>query len=179
LFKVTPTGGALSAAYPPFVLRERNRGARTTHRLTGVQMPHTRFALLGSLACTLAFATPSTAQGVSVPAPGHTIVVNLIEQPGPKPFAFQPAQFSAHTGDTLRFVQASATMHNVHFKSLPKGAKLGSAATSQYLTAKGQSYTVVIDSRFVDGTYEIVCDPHELIGMHGFLTVSSAAGGHH
>lgn len=139
-----------------------------------------RFAVLGSVVCTFAFTAPSAAQSANVPAaPGHTIVVNLIEQPGPKPFAFQPAQFSAHAGDTLRFVQASATMHNVHFKSMPKGAKLGSAATSQYLTAKGQSYTLVIDSRFVDGTYEIVCDPHELIGMHGFLTVSSGAGGHH
>lgn len=65
-------------------------------------------------------------------------------------------------------------MHNVHFKTAPKGAKLGSAAMSQYLTTKGQSYSLVVDSRFVDGTYEIVCDPHEMIGMHAFLSVVGA-----
>jgi plastocyanin len=45
---------------------------------------------------------------------------------------------------------------------------------SQYLTTKGQAYTLVVDSRFVDGVYEIVCDPHETIGMHAFLTVTGA-----
>lgn len=101
----------------------------------------------------------------------HLVVVSLVERPGAKPFAFEPANFTAQRGDTLRFVQASATMHNVHFKTQPKGAKLGGAATSPYLTNKGQSYTLVVDSRFTEGTYEIVCDPHDAIGMHGFLTV--------
>jgi plastocyanin len=140
-------------------------------------MPRTCFALLGSAACALVFALPAAAQGATsaLSAP-HTIVVTLVDQSGAKPFAFSPANFSAHNGDTLRFVQGSATMHNVHVKSQPKGAKLGSAAVGPYLTAKGQSYSLVIDSRFVDGTYEIVCDPHEMIGMHGFLTVTGGAG---
>jgi plastocyanin len=114
------------------------------------------------------------------PTTPHTIVVKLVEQPGPMPYAFEPAAFTAETGDTIRFVQAASVMHNVHFKSMPKGAKLGSAAVSQYLTTKGQSTSVVIDSRFSDGKYEIVCDPHEMTGMHAFLTVeqrSTAAGG--
>ena len=101
----------------------------------------------------------------------HVITVKLIERTGAKPFAFDPLNFTAQRGDTLRFVQATETMHNVHFKTQPKGAKLGSNFSSPYLTAKGQTFTVVIDSRFTDGTYEIMCDPHELIGMHAFLTV--------
>ncbi len=44
-------------------------------------------------------------------------VISLVERPGTMPFAFEPANFTAQRGDTLRFVQASATMHNVRFKT--------------------------------------------------------------
>ncbi|MEP6508179.1 MAG: plastocyanin/azurin family copper-binding protein, partial [Gemmatimonadales bacterium] len=96
----------------------------------------------------------------------------LVERPGSKvPFAFEPAAFTARRGDTLRFVQLANTMHNVHFKTQPSGSKLGSASMSPYLTTKGQAYTLVVDSRFAVGRYEIVCDPHETIGMKAILTV--------
>ena len=105
----------------------------------------------------------------------HLIVIKLIEVPGTAmPFAFEPAKFTAVRGDTLQFVQFANTMHDVHFKTEPKGAKLGGAAVSPYLTTKGEKYSIVVDSRFVDGTYEIVCDPHEMIGMHAFLTVQGS-----
>ena len=135
-------------------------------------MSRTRLLITACLSIGIAIAMPAGAQsaasGASVP---HVIVVKLVAQSGAKPFAFEPANFTAQRGDTLRFVEASGTMHNVHFTSQPKGAKLGAAATSPYLTAKGQSYTIVVDSRFTEGKYEIVCDPHEMLGMHGFLTV--------
>ena len=70
-------------------------------------------------------------------------------------------------------VQLANTMHNVHFKTQPSGSRLGSAAVSPYLTTKGQAYTVVVDSRFGVGRYEIVCDPHEMIGMKAILTVEA------
>jgi plastocyanin len=124
--------------------------------------------LAGGLAIAMSAGAQSVAPAARTP---HVIVVSLVERSGAKPFAFEPANFTAQRGDTLRFVQASATMHNVHFKTQAKGAKLGGAATSPYLTSKGQAYTMVVDSRFADGTYEIVCEPHEMIGMHGFLTV--------
>jgi plastocyanin len=130
-----------------------------------------RNAVLASFIGTLGYASVALAQA---PAP-HTIVVKLIEQPGPMPYAFEPATFTAEPGDTIKFVQAAAVMHNVHIKTAPKGARLGSVAVSQYLTSKGQSTSLVIDSRFVDGKYEIVCDPHETIGMHAFLTVEGRA----
>ena len=107
----------------------------------------------------------------------HVITVKLIERTGAKPFAFDPLNFTAQRGDTLRFVQATETMHNVHFKTQPKGAKLGGAAISPNLTTKGQTYTIVVDSRFAEGKYEFVCDPHEAIGMHAFLTVRGGTAG--
>ncbi len=131
-------------------------------------MSRTHFLITACLSIGVALAMPAGAQSVVSP---HVIVVSLVDRPGAVPFAFEPANFTAQRGDTLRFVQASAQMHNVHFKGQPKGAKLGGAAISPYLTAKGQSYTVVVDSRFSEGKYEIVCDPHDALGMHGFLTV--------
>jgi plastocyanin len=138
----------------------------------------TRFAFLGSLTFALTIAASAAAQDTgaasATPAAGpHTIVIKLVERGGPVPYAFEPSNFSAHQGDTLRFVQMASTMHNVHFTSVPKGAKLGSAAESQYLTTKGTAYTLVVDARFVPGKYEIVCDPHAAIGMHAFLSVDS------
>ena len=130
-------------------------------------MKSVRIAVIASFIGTLGFASIAAAQAT---AP-HTIVVKLVEQAGPMPYGFEPANFTAEPGDTIKFVQAASVMHNVHFKTTPKGAKLGSAAVSQYLTTKGQSTSLIIDSRFVDGKYEIVCDPHETIGMHAFLTV--------
>ena len=131
-----------------------------------------RLVVSACLASGLAIALPAGAQKVAHGAPApHVIVVRLVDRPGTMPFAFEPANFTAQRGDKLRFVQASATMHNVHFKTQPKGAKLGGAAISPNLTTKGQTYTILVDSRFAEGKYEFVCDPHEAIGMHGFLTV--------
>jgi plastocyanin len=139
-------------------------------------MTRTWFLMGACLAGSVAVAPLARAQsGAVVTAAPHSIVITLVERPGAMLFAFEPSTFTAERGDTLRFVQAAATMHNVHFKTQPKGAKLGSAAISPYLVAKGQAYTVVVDSRFTDGTYELVCDPHETIGMHAFLTVHGTA----
>jgi len=147
-----------------------------------ILMSRIRFGVLGLIA-SMASATQLVAQDAthvesaiaSAAAVPHTIVIKLVERPGAMPFAFEPASVTAHYGDTLKFVQFAATMHNVHFKTAPKGARLGSAGTSQYLTAKGQTYALVVDARFVDGTYEVVCDPHELIGMHAFIAVTGGA----
>lgn len=136
-------------------------------------------ALIASLSLLTARARPVAAQehdSRAAAAAPRTIEIKLVEQAGPKPYGFDPATIVAHRGDTLRFVQAASALHDVHFKVQPKGSRLGAAATSQYLTAKGQTYVLVVDARFADGTYEIVCDPHESIGMHAFLTVTTADG---
>lgn len=105
----------------------------------------------------------------------HVIVVKLAETGGSKPYAFEPSNIVAEPGDTLRFVDGSNMMHNVHFTSTPRGAHLGSATTGPYLSNTGQAYTVVIDSRFTDGKYVLVCDPHQTLGMEATLTVEPAA----
>src|SRR5512132_2004168 len=140
----------------------------------------TRFLLSSCVATSLALAVPAAAQTAARvrPVAPHRIVVKLVERPGDKVrFAFDPATFTAEPGDTLEFVQFANTMHNVRFKTQPIGAKLGRAAVSRYLSTKGQTYDLVVDSRFADGTYEIVCDPHGMMGMHAFLTVQGAANG--
>ena len=126
--------------------------------------------------CVLALcAVPAPARAQASASP-HLITIKLVEKPGDKlPFAFEPAAFSAERGDTLRFVQFANTIHNVHFKKVPSGAKLGGATSSGYLATKGQAITLVVDGRFAPGTYEIVCDPHETIGMHALLTVGAPA----
>lgn len=125
-------------------------------------------------AAVAAYAAPIAAQSATGAAP-HTIIVKLIERGGSTPYAFEPANIQVERGDTVRFVQDANVPHNVRFTKEPAGAKLGSATTSPYLVAKGQSYQLVIDSRFTDGAYTYVCDPHEMIGMHGAMTVSGGA----
>ena len=125
-----------------------------------------------ALAAILALAARGTAQ----PRPatgGHVVVVKLIERPGDKPFAFDPAVVTVERGDTVRFTEAAGTMHNVRFTKVAPGAHLGSATSGPYLTTKGQTYDVVIDKRFALGAYEYVCDPHAAIGMKGTLVVKS------
>jgi plastocyanin len=128
------------------------------------------FSCVTSTILVLAFAAvqrPATAHAQTTP---HLIVVKLVDAPNQQ-YAFEPATISAQRGDTVRFVQHSTAPHDVAFRTTPKGAKLGAASTSPYLTADGQTYDLVIDDRFVDGTYAFVCEPHESTGMHGTLTV--------
>jgi plastocyanin len=139
-------------------------------------MIRTRFLVLAGLVAIGTAGHAQTTVPAAVTTAPHLIVIKLIQVPGKMPYAFEPSNFTASPGDTLRFVEAADAMHNVHFKTMPKGAKLGGAATSPYLTALGQSYTIVVDKRFTDGKYELVCDPHDAVGMHAFLTVTGASG---
>jgi plastocyanin len=153
------------------MMNDRAGGLRPSHTLEEAPMFITRLALVGASALALALSTSPTARAQAA-TPPHTIVIRLTDSGGPQPYRFEPDVISASRGDTLRFVQAGTTLHNVHFISVPKGAKLGSLTTSDYLTTKGQAFTVVLDSRFPDGRYEIVCDPHMAVGMRAVLTVS-------
>lgn len=137
-------------------------------------MLHTPYQVSGLLAIVCLMAVPLRAQTGSTGA-GHVVIVKLVMRNGSMPFAFEPASATVQRGDTLRFVEDAGVMHNVHFKNHPDGARLGGAATGPYLTNKGQTYNLVIDGRFTDGKYEFVCDPHEMLGMKGLLTVETAS----
>jgi plastocyanin len=129
-----------------------------------------------SLAALLVLSARVNGQTASSPGP-HMIVVKLVETGKAMPYAFEPAIAVAQRGDTLRFMEGAGVMHNVHFTKQAPGAKLGRAATGPYLMTKGQTYDLVVDGRFTEGTYEYVCQPHEAIGMKGTLVVKSRGVG--
>jgi plastocyanin len=109
-------------------------------------------------------------------------------------FSFKPAKVTVQPGDTVRFVQTTATPHNVEFREVPEGATLGEkyvvpveeigtrAATfpparmGPYLLEKGKTYEFVITEAFTTGTYDYVCTPHEAMGMKGKLVVEEMPG---
>lgn len=135
-------------------------------------MSRIRLLIPASLVAMLALSARANGQNAAPPGP-HTIVVKLVDKGGATPYAFEPAIAIAQRGDTVRFIEGAGVMHNVHFTKQPPGAKLGATAMGPYLTTKGQTYDVVIDKRFAEGTYEYVCDPHAAIGMKGTLVVKS------
>jgi plastocyanin len=137
-------------------------------------MSRTSFCLAASLASLCVLAAPMRAQ--SAPATGgHLVIVKLVTRAGSIPYAFEPASVTAQVGDTLRFIEDAAMLHNVRFTSHPRGSKLGAATTGPYLTTKGQTYDLLVDGRFTEGHYDFVCDPHATLGMHGELTVGKRA----
>ena len=104
------------------------------------------------------------------PANPRTYVVAMVER-GQYGIAFEPQRTRARSGDTVRFVQQGALPHNVLFRSVPAGARLGNAAESRLLTKLGETYDLVLDARFPPGKYLFVCVPHETLGMAGLLYV--------
>ena len=135
-------------------------------------MTRTSRLLVALLASAPLVAGTTQAQGSARPV-GHLVVVKMVDRGGSTPYAFEPARVAVQPGDTLRFLEDAAVVHNVRFKDHPSAAHLGSAGTGPYLTAKGQTYDLVIDGRFASGTYTFVCDPHEAMGMRGTLTVGT------
>lgn len=97
--------------------------------------------------------------------PAHVRVVHLIG------YTYEAADIVARRGDTLRFVQKSALPHNVEFTGTPPGAALGTAEVGPYVIAEGDTYDLVLDTRFVPGTYSFHCTPHQSLGMKGTLVV--------
>ncbi len=127
-----------------------------------------RGVLIAALMTIFVPLSPARAQ-----AARHLVSVKMVGKAGGQ-FTFEPATFAVQRGDTVRFIQASSAPHNVHFTTIPKGAKLGKALSGPYLMAMNATYDVAIDKRFVDGTYGIICDPHESVGMRATMTVGAA-----
>jgi plastocyanin len=125
-----------------------------------------------TVAAIFAAAAPAAAQTPAVPA-AHVVVVKLVLRNDPAvPFAFEPGVVHVERGDTVRFVEAANAVHNVRFVSQAPGAKLGTAAVGPFLAKVGDAYTLAIDSRFALGSYQFVCEPHQMIGMKGTMIVS-------
>ncbi|MFQ5890322.1 MAG: plastocyanin/azurin family copper-binding protein [Gemmatimonadota bacterium] len=129
------------------------------------------------------------------PHPGHTpqdsatrtIIVKMVE------FAFEPPVVVSRAGDVVRFVQTTATPHNVQFRVVPKGTELTfqgptTAVDTEpvrvgyppprmgpFLIKPGQAYEIVISEEFPTGLYRYVCTRHEKLGMSGEIGVAPSA----
>jgi plastocyanin len=121
-------------------------------------------------------AVAGTAEAQTAAAKGKVVTVQMVDKSATE-YRFEPAAIAVQPGDTLRFVTTGAMTHNVEWKVVPAGAKLGDAQVGPYLTAKGQTYELVIDDRFPAGEYEIICTPHQTLGMQAKVTIGKGAGG--
>jgi plastocyanin len=121
-------------------------------------------------------AVAGTAEAQSAAAKGKVVTVQMVDKSATE-YRFEPATINVQVGDTLRFVTTGAMTHNVEWKVVPTGAKLGDSQVGPYLTAKGQTYEVVIDDRFAPGEYEIVCTPHQTLGMQAKITIGKGGTG--
>lgn len=134
-------------------------------------------------------AVAATAAGTLGVGPAHAqekprlVVVKMVD------FAFEPARIEVRHGDVLRFVQATASPHNVEFRETPGGTQLDPSSVPSvsatgataidippprmgpFLVQKGQTYEFVIGEFFAPGEHEIVCTPHEAMGMKGVIVV--------
>lgn len=125
-----------------------------------------RLLVLGAALAAIAAATPADTTSGDPDEP-RTFGVSLVD------FAFEPATLTVRRGDVVRFVQKGIQPHNVEFREMPKGAKLGDSRMGPFLVKKGDVYELRIDGRFAPGVYEFVCTPHELMGMVGRFTVAA------
>jgi manganese oxidase len=101
----------------------------------------------------------------------RTIEVSLMEN-GTEMY-FEPARIEARRGDIVRFTQKGVVPHNVQFvrNDAPDGVDIGEYWSGPFLNQKDESYEIVVDERFADGTYEFNCLPHIAMGMVGTLVV--------
>lgn len=137
--------------------------------------------MVATTAALILTVSPATAQEGALQKP-RTVVVKMVD------FGFEPATLMVSVGDTVRFVQATASPHNVEFRTVPEGAELAEipvppaegpsgtlssppALMGRYLTQVGETYEILIDEHFAAGTYDYACTPHETLGMTGTIVV--------
>lgn len=104
----------------------------------------------------------------------EVVVVKMVEKSATR-FAFEPATVTVAPGQTIRFVQEGIQPHNVEFRDPPSGASLDDILTGPFLVQRGQTYDVIVDDRFTEGTYPYVCTPHEAMGMKGTIVVEGSS----
>jgi plastocyanin len=131
-----------------------------------------RFAALLAIAAGLNLGFGDDPVPISTAAKPKLIAIKTVDVSATE-FKFEPADISANAGDTLRFLQSTATPHNVEFKSSPAGASLGAAKMGPFMAAAGEKYDVVLGSGFPAGKYSFACTPHESMGMKGTLTIAA------
>lgn len=105
------------------------------------------------------------------PPKPKTIVVKAVDVSATE-YKWEPADVTVNPGDTVRFQQTTAMPHNVEFRGVPAASKLGDLKMGPFMSQPGETYDVVIDTRFSAGKHDYVCTPHEAMGMKGTITVA-------
>ncbi|CAN5627585.1 hypothetical protein BH23GEM9_BH23GEM9_05170 [soil metagenome] len=115
--------------------------------------------------------------GACAAAPQQRVVEIAIHDDGGK-LRFEPEHVEVRRGDVVRWTMGNTTLpHNVEFvrNGAPEGAELGESWSGPYMSEPGETYEVVIDDTFRDGSYGYVCAPHVSMGMAAGLTVNGGA----
>jgi manganese oxidase len=123
---------------------------------------------------TVILACATLVLGACAAAPAPRVIDVAIHDDGGR-LRFEPADIEVRRGDVVRWTMGDATMpHNVEFvrNAAPDGVELGDTWIGPYLMKAGESYELVVDERFRDGTYRFVCSPHVAMGMSGTMTVT-------
>ncbi len=79
---------------------------------------------------------------------------------------FSPDKLTIQPGDTVTFVNAQDTPHEVMFINVPKA--VDAMIMSPMHEKKGDSFSYTFT---IPGTYKFHCHPHEALGMDGTLIV--------
>jgi plastocyanin len=129
--------------------------------------------------------TPAAAPAAAAPAaPAATGTVHEVRmQLVNKKYMFEPAALTIKAGDTVKWINFSGGPHNVSFKKdkVPAGALAvlntnmpnripGQDATGPFLTDSLGTFQVSF-ANAPAGTYTYTCQPHEMLGMNGTITV--------
>jgi manganese oxidase len=105
--------------------------------------------------------------------PQQRVVEVMIHDDGGR-MRFEPEHVEVRHGDVVRWIMGNTTMpHNVEFvrNAAPAGVDLGDRWTGAFMSQPGETYEVLIDDRFAEGSYSYVCTPHISMGMAATLTV--------
>jgi manganese oxidase len=116
--------------------------------------------------------------GASADTPAQRVLEVAIHDDGGR-LRFEPEHIEVRRGDMVRWTMVNTSLpHNVEFvrNGAPEGAELGDRWTGPFMSQRGETYEVVIDERFGDGTYRYVCGPHVSLGMSAGLTVRGGDG---
>lgn len=82
---------------------------------------------------------------------------------------FEPKEISAKPGDVIEF-ELKTGVHNINFLADSNPGKTKLPKPSDMLQLPDQKYYLYVD--LAPGKYYFQCDPHALLGMIGYLTVT-------
>ena len=128
-------------------------------------IPHEALGMVGTITVSEAPASqapaPATPATPATPAAGTELTVDLKDNGGVGPFEFDPVDLSFNAGETVNFsFESESQLHTFTVDGLGIDVSVDGGETV------GFSFT--FDK---PGTYEVICIPHEALGMVGTITV--------